>query len=634
MKKMYRLSALFITLSLCIILNAREYHVSVKGNDSNDGSPEKPFKTISAAARVAKPGDMVIVHAGTYRELIDPENGGSSESARIIYQAAPGEEVNIKGSEVVKNWEKVKEGIWKVSIPNTFFGSYNPYQDTILGDWFNRQGRIHHTGEVYLNGKSFYEVEKLEKVMNPALLKNAQDQEGSTFTWFCESNEKTTVIWANFHSENPNKGVVEINVRPSCFYPTKNSVNYLTIRGFHFSQAATQWAAPTAEQIGMVSTHWSKCWIIENNIINDSKCSGITLGKERSTGHNVWLADMSKDGSQHYNEVIFRALQIGWDKENIGSHIVRNNTIFNCEQTGICGSLGPVFSTVINNHIFNIWTKRQFSGAEIAGIKFHAAIDVLIKNNLINNCGRGIWMDWMAQGTRISCNILYNNTSDDIFIEVDHGPFIIDNNILLSPLAINIVSEGGAYIHNIIGGKISVRPEPNRFTPYHFPHSTKVAGLINILLGDDRYYNNIFTLDKSSATQNNKLGQYGLQDYSKAKYPVWIASNIYFNGIKPYSNEIDGSENAVTDPEISIEEKGNEVYLHINVDESLSKVKTRFITTSLLGKAKMPNVSYENPDGSELKIDKDFLGNKRSENAPLVGPFETLKQGKQVIKVW
>ena len=80
---------------------------------------------------------------------------------RIVYQAASGEEVFIKGSEVITGWKKRrKEGVWKVTIPNTFFGSYNPYQDSIYGDWFGNKGRIHHTGEVFLNGKSLYEKEK------------------------------------------------------------------------------------------------------------------------------------------------------------------------------------------------------------------------------------------------------------------------------------------------------------------------------------------------------------------------------------------------------------------------------------------------------------------------------------------
>ncbi len=631
-----RSSGILLTLTLLfsLELGAAEYHVSLNGNDKNNGTLQSPLKTISAAARIARPGDVITVHSGIYREMITPYTGGTGENARITYRAAQGEEVKIKGSEVITGWQKEEGSVWKAIIPNSFFGNYNPYQDTIWGDWFNSQGRIHHTGEVYLNGKSLYEVEKREKVMNPVPLENAQDQKGSTYTWYCETDGKNTTLWANFHESNPNEALVEINVRPSCFYPAKTGVNYITISGFTFSQAATQWAAPTAEQPGLIGTNWSKGWIIENNIISDSKCSGITLGKERTTGHNVWLADRTKDGSQHYNEVIFRALKIGWNRENIGSHIVRNNTIFNCEQTGMCGSLGPVFSTVTGNHIYNIWTKRQFRGAEIAGIKFHAAIDVLIKNNRIHNCGRGIWLDWMAQGTRVSCNLLYHNTTDDLYCEVDHGPFVIDNNILLSPLSIWDMSEGGAYVHNLIMGKVSSRPEPSRFTPYHLPHSTDVAGLINILSGDDRYYNNIFAPDTASMRKNDKPGTFGLETYSTAKFPVWASANIYFNETKSFSREVNGVENNKLDPGIRLEEKGEEVYLSITVDDSYRAVKTIPVTTQLLGRAKMPDAPFENRDGTPLAIDRDYFDQKRSGSAPLVGPFENLKVGKQTIKIW
>ena len=90
----------------------REYHVSVKGNDTNDGSALKPFLTISKAAQVAQPGDIITVHAGTYREHINPPRGGTSDSMRIIYQAAPGEKVVIKGSEVITNWVKLQQYVW------------------------------------------------------------------------------------------------------------------------------------------------------------------------------------------------------------------------------------------------------------------------------------------------------------------------------------------------------------------------------------------------------------------------------------------------------------------------------------------------------------------------------------------
>jgi hypothetical protein len=591
---------------------ARELHVSAKG----------PYKTISAAARVAQPGDVITVHEGTYRERVTPPRGGISDSKRIVYQAARGEKVVIKGSEVIRDWKPVQPGVWKATVPNSLFGSYNPYKDLIVGDWFTNKGRPHHTGEVYLNGKSLFETHLLERVMNPQPFPDARDREGSTYTWFCESDEKNTYITANFHDKNPNQELVEINVRESCFYPDKPGCDYITVRGFRMAHAATQWAAPTAEQIGLVGTHWSKGWIIENNVISDSKCSGITLGKDRKTGHNVWINDPAKDGATHYNEVVERALAAGWSREKIGSHIVRNNTIFNCEQTGICGSLGAVFSHITNNHIYNIWAKRQFAGAEMGGIKLHAAIDVVIKHNRIHNAGRGLWMDWMAQGTRITGNLLYDNTTDDLFVEVDHGPFLVDNNLFLSGITLRDVSEGGAYVHNLMTGRIISQPEPRRSTPYHKAHSTALAGLAKTTGGDDRFYNNI--LVGTSA--------FGLFVYDAREFPLQTGGNVYVNGARPYSKETNPLILPGAEPQPAIVEEGDSVYLRLTFGQALRKAATKRVTTGLLGKAKVTGLAYENPDGSPLVIDTDYFGKKRKETTP--GPFENPGQGDLKLKVW
>src|ERR1035438_9874921 len=274
---------------------ARELHASVNGNDSNDGSPSRPYRTISAAAALAQPGDAITVHEGTYRERVTPPRGGESDTKRIVYQAAPGEKAVIKGSEAIRDWKPFMPGVWKATLPASFFGGYNPYKDPIVGDWFTDKGRPHHTGEVYLNGKSLWETHLLERVLNPQPAPDIRDREGSTWVWFTESDDKNTYIYANFHDKNPNRELVEINVRDSCFYPDQPGRDYITVRGFHMSQAATQWAAPTAEQIGLIGTHWSQGWIIENNVISDSKCVGISLGKDRKTGHNVWINDPQKD---------------------------------------------------------------------------------------------------------------------------------------------------------------------------------------------------------------------------------------------------------------------------------------------------------------------------------------------------
>ena len=53
----------------------------------------------------------------------------------------------------------------------------------------------------------------------------------------------------------------------------------------------------------------------------------------------------------------------------------------------------------------------------------------------------------------------------------------------------------------------------------------------------------------------------------------------------------------------------------------------------MLGKAKLPKQCYENPDGSPIVLNYDYLGNIRGEH-PTSGPLELLSEGKSKIKIW
>ncbi len=587
----------------------RELHVSVNGDDANDGSAAHPLRTSSAAAALAQPGDAVTVHAGLYRERVSPPRGGESDAKRIVYQAAPGETVEIRGSEAVKGWEKAENETWKVTIPNTFFGAYNPYQDLIHGDWFNPLKQAHHTGAVYLNGDWLMEGASLEEVLKPA---------GATPLWFGQVNETSTTLWGQFGKKNPNEELVEINVRWAVFYPEKPGVNYLTVRGFIMRHAATQWAPPTAEQIGLLGTHWSMGWVIENNVISHSKCTGITLGKYGDQWDNT-----SADTAEGYVKTIERALANGWHRETIGHHVVRNNTISHCEQSGIVGSLGAAFSVITGNTIHDIHVRCLFTGAEMAGIKIHAAIDTEISRNHIFRTTRGIWLDWMAQGTRVTGNLLHENASEDLFVEVDHGPFVVDNNVFLSKNALLDMSEGGAYAHNLMAGRLNPRPELSRETPFHKAHSTEVAGLRNIEGGDDRFYNNLFVSGN------------GLGDYDKAVLPVWMSGNVFLHGAKPSKQEEHPFVQKNVDPGIKLVEEQDGVYLHITLDKAWGAEQVHaLVTTESLGKAKIPGLPYVRPDDTPLSLDTDYLGAKRNAANPYPGPFELPEGGTQKLKVW
>jgi alpha-N-arabinofuranosidase len=599
----------FLALITPVVVVAREYHVSVKGSDKNDGSASMPYKSISAAAQVAQPGDVIIVHAGTYRERVTPPRGGKSDKMRIIYRAAEGEKVEIKGSEIVTNWVKVRDDTWKVTLPNSFFGSFNPYSDLIHGDWFDPKGRQHHTGAVYLNGDWLTEAANLNAVLQPA---------GDIPLWYGQVDQTITTIWAQFKGTNPNAQLVEINVRQTVFYPDKPGMNYITVRGFIMRDAATPWAPPTAEQIGLIGTHWSKDWIIENNVISYSVCSGIALGKYGDEWDNK-----SANSAEGYVNTIERALKNGWNKETIGHHIIRNNTISHCEQTGIVGSLGATFSTITGNTIHDIHVRQLFGGAEMAGIKFHGAIDVEISRNHIYRTCLGLWLDWMAQGTHVSGNLFHDNVTD-LFVEVDHGPFLVDNNIFLSSVTLTSVSQGGAYVHNLIAGEIHQLAFDGRMTPFHKAHSTEVAGLHDNPCGDDRFYNNLFV-------QNGDLSQ-----YDTAKLPMWMNGNVFLKGAKPSKHETEPLLKPEFDPKLNLVEKADGFYLELILDKVWSVERTRkLVTTDMLGKVVIPNLPYEHPDGSLLRVDTDYFGKKRNEKNPSAGPFENSAVGKQLtLKVW
>lgn len=597
-------------------------YVSCKNPNTGDGSKNNPFRTIGQAARIARGGDTVIIGGGVYREWVNPQYGGISERERIVYRAADGEKPIISGAEVVSDWRKEDNGIWTTVIDNRMFGEINPFNELISGDWFDGWGREHHTAEVYLDGKALFEASGADELLSTE--KNY---------WIAHVDNEKTILHACFGDVNPNEHLTEVNVRESCFFPKRTGVNYITLSGLEFCCAASQWAPPTAFQSAAVGTHWSKGWIIENCSIHDSKCCGISIGKSYDANDNDWVRNARKGGAQTYTEIIMDAVRHGWSKETVGSHYIHNNHIYNCGQTGIVGNMGSVYSRITDNHIHDINTRGEFGGAEIAGIKLHAAIDVHLENNCIHHCTRGLWLDWEAQGARVTRNTFFENGGgEDFFIEVCHGPCVIDNNLFLSKNSYLSVSQGSALINNLFAGAVRIRRETARFTLYHFPHETFVAGSMVVYSGDDRVIGNIFVGENSGTSDYRgyppmrecKLGEGSDSPYHSADetMPTEIRNNVYINGAQSCESDVNAQhiDKVLLKTELR---DGKKWFLTLNIADSMKRFPT--VTTSQLGKAFETNQWYENPDGSDICIDKDYSGKKRPSNEVLPGPFETLQ---------
>ena len=659
------------------------YYVNANASRDGSGSREMPFRHINEAARIALPGDEIVVMPGIYREHVCPRHAGTEE-ARIVYRSEVPLGAVITGSEALRDWEPYEGNVWKAVVDNGVFGAWNPYKEMVCGDWYFAP-TVRHTGFVVLRDRMMYETVTLEECLKGEPDPTSWVPEESVYKWYTEQEDGKTVLYANFQGLDPREEDVEIAVRRNCFMPLENGIGYITVSGFDIKNAATTWAPPAAYQDGAIGPHWSKGWIIEDCEVHNSRCCGISLGKYRDPENDMYFYTKHvKSPTQMERDAVCRGQYHGWLKEKVGSHLVRRCNIHHCEQTGIVGRMGGVFSTIEDCHIHHICNSQQLGGAETAGIKLHAAIDVTVRRNHIHNCIMGVWFDWQAQGARITRNLMHDNIrpktaepargamfSNDIFIEVGHGPTLIDNNILLSEVSVAMPSEGIACVHNLMLGSfvlinsgvdsiVNGQREP-RYTPYHIRHRTEVAGFMTILHGDDRIYNNIFiqqhpVTEGKEPTHNDyttvgtapfdifpiydewisnfMIGEEpnmgALGKYHFGHLPVWVDGNVYFNGATVYGKEAHKLVDEKTEAYVKLTEKDGQQVLETNIFDAIGDFRDGIITSDILGFAFEPEQRFEHPDGTPITFSRDYFGGHRGLSA-LPGPFAEAKESYTVL---
>ena len=393
-------------------------------SDSNDGSEEAPFKSLKRAAQEARPGTIVYIKSGIYRECLTPLMGGTDSGHMITYAAYPGAEVIIRASEEVKNFkrssgwklEMVAEfssgtrsaeaaedtrRIWKHELEPDMFRGYKPfcavniihdrlfieYAKTDMTTYLNRRGCV------YCDGIPLKQV---------ALYHMLGEEEN---TYWVEANGQT-IHFRLKGDEDPKDHLIEISVREQCIAPREPFISYIKIKGITCEHAANGGPVP---QRGAISAFRGHHWIIEDCTVNYSNTVGIDIGNEC------------------------------WHHDRIEGQIIGHSVIRGCEinNSGVCGIAGLFAENMLieDNLIEGTgWQKMELSW-EAGGIKLHNSVNGLIRRNVFRDTFRAdhLWLDCGNENTRITSNIFLNGIEqrEAIFIEcTKDGVNLIDNNVI------------------------------------------------------------------------------------------------------------------------------------------------------------------------------------------------------------
>ncbi|MEU6496586.1 discoidin domain-containing protein [Streptomyces sp. NPDC046984] len=497
----------------------RAIHVAKNGNDNNPGTQAAPYLTINHAAQVAQPGDTVMVHAGLYRETVKPARGGTDETHRITYTNAGDGEVTVKGSEEVNSWARISGNVWSVTLPNTYFGDFNPYATGQPQGGGGGTFPGYTAGDVYLDETAYYERSSLSSVQN------------APGTWYSEAGSGGTTIWANFNGADPNARLAEINVRRQVFAPDVWGLGYITVNGFTIKQAANTYSdfpdSPTRRQAGAISVYGGLKWVIENNIVINARTIGIDIG----LSNDEWAGNRPGATRTDFHNT-----------SAYGSHIVRNNYIAKCGQSGIAGVFSW-HSQILYNMIEDTNYRNEFSGAETAPIKVHYMNEGLIKGNYIKNSkggnSAGIWTDWGNQNVRITGNIVMNSPWG-YYAEAVFGPILVDNNVFIGNSDIRTLDATGVvFANNLFINNGNIHNDGSGRDAYYFQPGT--MNQTTALTSPQKFfwYNNIVqgsvlpdnATDKTQVKEGNATGALSNVQYTATNTQMKLSFDLDASGI-------------------------------------------------------------------------------------------------------
>ncbi len=378
--------AMFSVLLLTPGRAATIYYVAPTGSDSNPGTLDKPFATLSYAATKVSAGDSVYVRGGTYYFTSSQYIASvGTPSAHITYQSYPGEKAILDGSQMPTNSYNL------VGVA----GQYNDFKDFEL-----RNSKS--VGLVAWGGKH---IQFLNNVIHDSYTQAIFVGFNSDITSASDINISANTVYSNGlvnRSRTANSWPEAIaSGRASNVTITENRVfkNYGIGINFILSNGGL-----AAKNI-VYDNYGANLYLdnatnitVEQNLIYTTNDTNFYYGKGGGT-----LEGQPASGIQAANEP--------YDISNpLNSNIIRNNIVIGGHAGFYYGSYGKgggLKNFVIANNTFYKATSTMLSIDNDAGHR-----NTLIANNIFYQTGGGAMTNLTANsGLRFQKNLWYGGSA-------------------------------------------------------------------------------------------------------------------------------------------------------------------------------------------------------------------------------
>ncbi len=380
-------------------------------SDENPGTADKPWATINAALDHIDPGDTVQVRAGVYREQMilagEPWSFGGSlhrgfpsgggYGRMITFEARAGDDVVIKGSDVVADWRRHEGAVWF------------------------RENWLHNSQQVFVDGKPLRQIggTMVDLVSRGdrfrGRLGEGLDDLGEG-TFFVDLEAERLYVHLPGGSD-PNGHLMEASVRPFFFCLWR--VDFIRLSGFKMrhsnTSSAINWGALRIDGSHHILEDLDVAW-----------CDYIAL---HVSGDNTTV--VNSRFNHNGNSGIGGS---GWGHRFIGCETSHNNNR-NWDPNWHAGGVKIIpgaHDLVMSGHVaahnrgHGIWFDAWMSNVTIRdsivhdndgmGIFYEIGERGVIKNNRVyHNRGRGIYVA-DSSDTLVAHNLAYRNGMSGIVV--------------------------------------------------------------------------------------------------------------------------------------------------------------------------------------------------------------------------